>query len=330
MVDYNIYSIRTYNNADLIFYNYTKRKRIGDILSGYKTRFKRYLNNNDNWINIFYILKQENSYIKVEEHICNVNDEIIKSRLCEIIASNKCINKMKNEDIEKLCNIKKEQIIDTLKINENENKNQNQIVNYVFKEPIIEDSTIEEPKIQEPIIEDSTIDNPKIIDKPKIMDKPIIDKPIEEPIEEPIIDKPKIIKELKFDEPIVESKIIDKPKIIEEPIEKSKIIKELKFEKKIDEPIDKKIDEPIDRELTKFDDDIIVKKLQDIKDFKASFKYAVNKASIYSTESSSVKEKVKKINSQHTKTIKYDIDKFNKNIHTIKNSKKTLKKNIKK
>jgi len=320
MVDYNIYSIRTYNNADLIFYNYTKRKRIGDILSGYKTRFKRYLNNNDNWINIFYILKQENSYIKVEEHICNVNDEIIKSRLCEIIASNKCINKMKNEDIEKLCNIKKEQIIDTLKINENENKNQNQIVNYVFKEPIIEDSTIEEPKIEEPKIEEL-----KIMDKP-IIDKPIIDKP---KIDKPKIEEPKIIEE-PIVEPIVESKIIDKPKIIEEPIEKSKIIKELKFEKKIDEPIDKKIDEPIDGELTKFDDDIIVKKLQDIKDFKASFKYAVNKASIYSTESSSVKEKVKKINSQHTKTIKYDIDKFNKNIHTIKNSKKTLKKNIKK
>ncbi len=287
MVDYNIYSIRTYNNADLIFYNYTKRKRIGDILSGYKTRFKRYLNNNDNWINIFYILKQENSYIKVEEHISNVNDEIIKSRLCEIIADNKCINKMKNEDIEKLCNIKKEQIIDTLKINENENKNQ--IVKYVFKEPIIEDS--------------------KIIDKPKI-DKPKIEEP--KIIEEPIVE-PKIIKELKFDDDIIE------PKIIEEQIDK-----------KIDEPIEELIYEPIDEEPPKFDDDIIVKKLQDIKNFKTSFNRAVNNASIYSGESSSVKEKVKKINSQHTKTIKYDYDKFNKNIHNIINSKKTLKKNIKK
>jgi hypothetical protein len=101
---YNIYSIRSYTNADLVFFNYTKRKRIGDILSGYKTRYKRYLNNKDNWINVFYILKQDNSYIKIEEQIINSNDEIVKSRLCENIAGNNCINKMRNEDIEKLCN----------------------------------------------------------------------------------------------------------------------------------------------------------------------------------------------------------------------------------
>jgi hypothetical protein len=65
MVDYNIYSIRSYNNDKLVFYNYTKRKRIGDILSGLKTRFKRHLNNKDNWVNVFYILKQDNSYIKI-------------------------------------------------------------------------------------------------------------------------------------------------------------------------------------------------------------------------------------------------------------------------
>ena len=99
MTDYNIYSIRSYNNNKLVFYNYTKRKRIGDILSGLKTRFKRHLNNKDNWVNVFYILKQDNSYIKIEEHIVNSNDEIVKSRLCEIIANNKCINKMRNEDI---------------------------------------------------------------------------------------------------------------------------------------------------------------------------------------------------------------------------------------
>jgi len=109
MTDYNIYSIRSYNNDKLVFYNYTKRKRIGDILSGYKTRFKRHLNNKDNWINVFYILQEYNSYIKIEEQIVNSNDEIVKSRLCEIIANNNCINKMKNEDIEKLCNETKEQ-----------------------------------------------------------------------------------------------------------------------------------------------------------------------------------------------------------------------------
>jgi hypothetical protein len=103
-VIYNIFSIRTYNNIDLVFYNYTKRKRVGDILSSYKTRYKRYLNKKDNWISVFHILKEEKVYIKIEEQIIISNDEMVKSRLCEICANNMCINKMTNEDIEKLCN----------------------------------------------------------------------------------------------------------------------------------------------------------------------------------------------------------------------------------
>ena len=136
MCDYNIYSIRSYNNDKLVFYNYTKRKRIGDILSGYKTRYKRHLNNKDNWINVFYILKEDNSYIKIEENIINSNDEIVKSRLCEIIADNKCINKRRNEDIEKLCN-KKEP-----KNTENEIQNKTEIIEEVITE------IIEEPKTE--------------------------------------------------------------------------------------------------------------------------------------------------------------------------------------
>ena len=146
MVDYNIYSIRSYNNDKLVFYNYTKRKRIGDILSGIKTRYKRHLNNKDNWINVFYILKEDNSYIKIEEHIVNSNDEIVKSRLCEIIANHKCINKMRNEDIEKLCNKTEEPKTD---ITENEIQNK-------IEEVIIEPKTevIEEVKTPT-IIEES-------------------------------------------------------------------------------------------------------------------------------------------------------------------------------
>ena len=145
MVDYNIYSIRSYNNDKLVFYNYTKRKRIGDILSGLKTRFKRHLNNKDNWVNVFFILKQDNSYIKIEEHIVNSNDEIVKSRLCEIIADNKCINKMRNEDIEKLCN-------KTEPITENENQNKIEEVIIEPKTEVIEEvkspTIIEEPKTE--------------------------------------------------------------------------------------------------------------------------------------------------------------------------------------
>ena len=157
MTDYNIYSIRSYNNDKLVFYNYTKRKRIGDILSGLKTRFKRHLNNKDNWVNVFYILKQDNSYIKIEEHIVNSNDEIVKSRLCEIIANNKCINKMRNEDIEKLCNKTEEPKINiteneiqnktepkTEPITENENQNKIELIIEEVKSPTI----IEEPKTE--------------------------------------------------------------------------------------------------------------------------------------------------------------------------------------
>ena len=156
MVDYNIYSIRSYNNADLIFYNYTKRKRIGDILSGIKTRYKRHLNNKDNWINVFYILKEDNSYIKIEEHIINSNDEKVKSRLCEIIAHNKCINKMRNEDIEKLSN-KTEEPKNTE--NENQNKTEPIIVE------VIEPTIIEEPNqdIIEEVIEEPTNTETKIV-----------------------------------------------------------------------------------------------------------------------------------------------------------------------
>ena len=101
---YNIFSIRNYNNTELVFYNYTKRKRVKDVLSSYKTRYKRYLNNSDNWINVFFILKDDNAYIRIEEQIINCNDEMVKSRLCEFSANNKCINKMKIDDIEKLYN----------------------------------------------------------------------------------------------------------------------------------------------------------------------------------------------------------------------------------
>lgn len=101
---YNIYSIRTYNNDKLIFYNLTKRKKISDILSSYKTRYKRFQNNKDNWLNVFYLLEQDKAYIKIEEQLTNSNDEIIKSLLCDYIAKNECINKLNIDEINKLCN----------------------------------------------------------------------------------------------------------------------------------------------------------------------------------------------------------------------------------
>jgi hypothetical protein len=104
MVEYNIYSIRTFNNNNLVFYNYTKRKRIGDILSGLKTRYKRHLNKCDNFMNVFYILQADKSYIKIEEKFTTDNEYNVKSKLYDYIANNNCINKLDTYQIEQLCN----------------------------------------------------------------------------------------------------------------------------------------------------------------------------------------------------------------------------------
>ena len=117
------------------------------------------MNNKDNWINVFYVLKEDNSYIKIEEHIVNSNDEIVKSRLCEIIANNNCINKMKNEDIEKLCNKTeqpKTEIIEQPKteiIEEVITEPKTEIIEEVIEEVITEPNT--ETKIVKYIKEDT-------------------------------------------------------------------------------------------------------------------------------------------------------------------------------
>ena len=149
--NYNIFSIRTYNNDKLIFYNSTKRKKISDILSSYKTRYKRFQNNKDNWLNVFYLLEQDKTYIRIEEQLTNSNDEIVKSLLCEYIAKNECINKLNIDEINKLCN--------------KETEKENQLVLYeepkkdkeLIKEEII--TTINELKKDEEI---------KLIEEPKL------------------------------------------------------------------------------------------------------------------------------------------------------------------
>ena len=151
-VNYNIYSIRTYNNDALIFYNSTKRKKISDILSSYKTRYKRFQNHKDNWLNVFYLLQQDKTYIKIEEQLTNSNDEIVKSRLCDYIAKNECINKLNIHEINNLCNKEREK--------------ENQIV--LYEEPIKEPIKEEIIKTINEIKKDKEI---KLIEEPKILTK---------------------------------------------------------------------------------------------------------------------------------------------------------------
>jgi len=210
-VIYNIYSIRTYNNDKLIFYNFTKRKKISDILSSYKTRYKRFQNNKDNWLNVFYLLEQDKTYIKIEEQLTNSNDEIVKSLLCDYIAKNDCINKLNVDEINKLCN--------------KETEKENQIVLYEEpkKEPKKEIKK-EEPKkeIKEEIIK--TINEIKKDKEIKLIEEPKKDVEIKltklydddylfndvnfEPSKDE--EKNKTINDLKKDEEI---KLIEEPKI---------------------------------------------------------------------------------------------------------------------
>ncbi len=171
---YNIYSIRSYNNDALIFYNTSRRKKLTDILSSYKTRYKRFKNNKDNWLNVFLLLDYGNTYIKIEEQLTNSNDEIVKSLLCDYIAKNECINKLNIDEINKLCN------------KEAETEKENQLVIYekpkeTKPQPIIK----EEPKETKP--------QPIIKEEPKeTKPQPIklIEEPIDKPIDEPKIDEP--------------------------------------------------------------------------------------------------------------------------------------------
>ncbi len=145
MTDYTIYSIKTFNNNNLVFYNYTKQKRINDVLSSYKSRYKRYLNKCDNFMNIFYILQADKSYIKIEEKITTDNEDNVKSKLYDYIANNNCINKLDTDQIENLSN--------KIEITENEN-----LIKIELK------SKIDEPKrevIEEVIIEPTIIEEPK-------------------------------------------------------------------------------------------------------------------------------------------------------------------------
>jgi hypothetical protein len=144
MTEYTIYAIKTFNNNNLVFYNYTKQKRINDVLSSYKSRYKRYLNKCDNFMNIFYILQADKSYIKIEEKFTTDNEDNVKSKLYDYIANNNCINKLDTDQIEKLCNKTEEP-----KINITENEIQNKIEE-IIEEVIIEPKTevIEEPKTE--------------------------------------------------------------------------------------------------------------------------------------------------------------------------------------
>jgi len=299
-VIYNIYSIRTYNNQNLVFYNSTKRKKLTDILSSYKTRYKRYLNHKDNWLNVFLLLEQDKAYIKIEEQLTNSNDELIKSKLCDYIAKNNCINKLNIDEINKLCN------------KETETEKENQLVLYVKPN--------DESKEEEIIKTINDIKNENDI------------KLIEEPKKEIKEEKIKTINELKKDEEI---KLIEEPKKNEEikltklydddylyndenfEPSKDKEIKLIEEPSKDEEKI-KTINELKKDEEIKLIEEPKINNLKDIKNINSSsYKSKLSSSSVSSVSSSSASSNNDYIrNKKKIKTLKFG--NTNKKTKTLK------------
>jgi len=216
MTDYTIYSIRTFNNNNIIFYNYSKQKRINDVLSSYKSRYKRYLNKCDNFMNIFYILQADKSYIKIEEKFTTDNEDNVKSKLYDYIANNNCINKLDTDQIEQLCN--KTEISGNEKLSNKTEITENEIQH---KTEVIEPTIIEEPKTE--FIEEYFNTETKIV------------KYIEEEVADISNNQIELLNDTitEINEPTT-SGIVDEPTIIDEPTNNVKVVKNLADVKCID------------------------------------------------------------------------------------------------
>ena len=90
---YQIYSVRSKDNIQIKYYGFTKNKFLSKLLYDYKSKYKRYQKNCDNYLNVFELFKYNNVYIKSEETIDSDNKEHIKNILNNYISNNDCLNK---------------------------------------------------------------------------------------------------------------------------------------------------------------------------------------------------------------------------------------------
>jgi hypothetical protein len=98
LINCNFYSLRTHNNPKLLYFNYTTQP-LYKRLSYYKSRYKRYINNHDNYIIAFEIIKYKDVYIELEQQIQidkdGKNKDVLNGILNKYIRENDCINKNK-------------------------------------------------------------------------------------------------------------------------------------------------------------------------------------------------------------------------------------------
>jgi len=142
---YKIYSIRSHNDKNMIYYDFTMQQ-LHKRLSAIKSRYNRYLNNTDNYLVVFELFKLGSIYIELEEELECINKEHINSILNKYIRDNDCINK-NFYDIKKEVLIKEENKTDIKKINKEQPKKE-ELIKEENKTDIKEINK-EEPKIEE-------------------------------------------------------------------------------------------------------------------------------------------------------------------------------------
>ena len=142
---YKIYSIRSHNDKNMIYYDFTMQQ-LHKRLSAIKSRYNRYLNNTDNYLVVFELFKLGSIYIELEEELECINKEHINSILNKYIRDNDCINK-NFYDIKKEQLIKEENKTDIKKINKEQPKKE--VLIKEENKTDIKEINKEEPKIEE-------------------------------------------------------------------------------------------------------------------------------------------------------------------------------------
>ena len=97
---YKIYSLRSYKDKSVIYYDYTTQF-LHKRLSAIKSRYTRYLNNMDNYIVSFELFKLGNVYIELEEELECINREHLNAVLNKYIRDNDCLNKSYYDKMDK-------------------------------------------------------------------------------------------------------------------------------------------------------------------------------------------------------------------------------------
>jgi len=151
---YKIYSIRSYNDKNMIYYDFTMQQ-LQKRLSAIKSRYNRYLNNADNYLIVFELFKLSNVYIELEEELECINKEHINSILNRYIRDNDCINK-NYYDIKKEELIKEENKTDIKDIKKKQPKKEELIKEE--NKTDIKDIKKEQPKKEELIKEENKTD----------------------------------------------------------------------------------------------------------------------------------------------------------------------------